>query len=430
MTGQDLVGQRIKTVRRQRGLSQAQLAHPELSDSYVSLIESGKRTPTPAVLELLAEKLDCSLTYLINGVTAEQMQEIELALSYAQMALNNGEVVEARTRYAELLADSGLAGLPQMRQDVEYGLALATEACGDLDQAIVLLNGLRENDEAVTGPERHVAVAVALSRCYREKGDLARAMQVPEQILTGPVRPAWTDGLMRLGGQLLAAYIDRGDLLRARQFAGELIAAAELLASPQALTLAHWEAAIAAVEAGYADEAVTHVERALAIQSEYGDPRRLARLRSDYAQVLLIVRPMEAKTWRDVLLKAERELAESAASSIDKMRCAMNLVRVELLLAQPERAEEHMRFVCDLLDGMPKVLQAEARLLHGETLAALGMQADASRELLAGAECLGQAPETRFTAHAWLTAARVLERIDEPDRSVDAYKRAMACVGL
>ncbi|PZG48138.1 transcriptional regulator, partial [Spongiactinospora gelatinilytica] len=52
-------------------MSQAQLAHPELSDSYVSLIESGKRTPTPAVLELLAGKLDCSLSYLVNGVTAE-----------------------------------------------------------------------------------------------------------------------------------------------------------------------------------------------------------------------------------------------------------------------------------------------------------------------------------------------------------------------
>jgi transcriptional regulator with XRE-family HTH domain len=425
-----LVGQRIKTVRRQRGLSQAQLAHPELSDSYVSLIESGKRTPTPAVLELLAEKLDCSLTYLINGVTAEQMQEIELALSYAQMALDNGEVVEARTRYAELLTDSGLAGLPQLRQDAEYGLALATEACGDLEQAIVLFGGLHESDTTIMSPERHVAVAVALSRCYREIGDLARAMQVPERILTGAVRPAWTDGLMRLGGQLLAAYVDRGDLLRARQFSDEMIAAAELLASPQALTLAHWGAAIAAVETGHAEEAVTHAERALAIQSEYGDPRRLARLRNDYAQVLLIVRPMEAEAWRDVLLKVEKELAESSASSITKMRCAMNLVRVELLLARPERAEEHMRFVCDLLDGMPKVLQAEARLLHGETLAALGMQAEASRELLAGAECLERAPETRFTAHAWLTAARVLERIDEPGRSVDAYKRAMACVGL
>lgn len=430
MTGQDLVGQRIKTVRRQRGFSQAQLAHPELSDSYVSLIESGKRTPTPAVLELLAEKLDCSLTYLINGVTAEQMQEIELALSYAQLAMDNGEVVEARTRYAELLADSGLAGLPQLRQDAEYGLALSTEACGDLEQAIVLLNGLREGDEAALSPERHVAVAVALSRCYRESGDLARAVQVPEEILTGAVRPAWTDGLMRLGGQLLAAYIERGDLLRARHFSTEMIAAAELLASPQALTLAHWGAAIVAVESGHADEAVTQAERALAIQSEYGDARRLARLRGDYAQVLLIVRPMEAEAWRDVLLKVEKELAESSASSIDKMRCAMNLVRAELLLAQPERAEERMRFVCDLLDGMPKVMQAEARLLHGETLAELGLQEQASQELLAGTECLEQAPETRFTAHAWLTAARVLERIDEPDRSVDAYRRALAGVGL
>ncbi|MET8054756.1 helix-turn-helix transcriptional regulator [Streptosporangium sp. NPDC005286] len=430
MTGQDLVGQRIKTVRRQRGFSQAQLAHPELSDSYVSLIESGKRTPTPAVLELLAEKLDCSLTYLINGVTAEQMQEIELALSYAQLAMDNGEVVEARTRYAELLADGGLAGLPQMRQDAEYGLALSTEACGDLEQAIVLLNGLRESDEAALSPERHVAVAVALSRCYRESGDLARAVHVPEEILTGAVRPAWTDGLMRLGGQLLAAYIERGDLLRARHFSAEMIAAAELLASPQALTLAHWGAAIVAVESGHADEAVTQAERALAIQSEYGDARRLARLRGDYAQVLLIVRPMEAEAWRDVLLKVEKELAESSASLIDKMRCAMNLVRAELLLAQPERAEERMRFVCDLLDGMPKVMQAEARLLHGETLAELGLQEQASQELLAGTECLEQAPETRFTAHAWLTAARVLERIDEPDRSVHAYRRALAGVGL
>lgn len=382
------------------------------------------------MLELLAEKLDCSLTYLINGVTAEQMQEIKHALSYAQLAMDNGEVVEARTRYAELLADGGLAGLPQLRQDAEYGLALATEACGDLDQAIVLLNGLRENDAALVSPERQIAVAVALSRCYRESGDLARAVRIPEEILTGAVRPAWTDVLMRLGGQLLAAYIDRGDLLRARQFSAEMITAAETLGTPQALTLAHWGAAIVAAETDHPDDAVTHAERALAIQSEYGDARRLARLRSDYAQVMLFVRPMEAQTWREVLLKVERELAESSSSSINKMRSAMNIVRADLLLAQPERAGERIRFVCDLLDGMPASMKAEARLLHGETLAEMGLRENAAQELLAGAEDLEQAPETRFTAHAWLNAARILERIDEPDRSIDAYQRALACVGL
>ncbi|AWS41853.1 helix-turn-helix domain-containing protein [Streptosporangium sp. 'caverna'] len=430
MTGQDLVGQRIKTVRRQRGLSQAQLAHPELSDSYVSLIESGKRTPTPAVLELLANKLDCSLTYLINGVTAEQMKEIELVLSYAQLAMDNGEVTEARTRYAELLADSGLAGLPQLKQDAEYGLALATEACGDLDEAILLLNGLRQNESAPMTPDRYVAVAVTLSRCYREQGDLAEAVSVAEQILGRTARPIWTDGLIRLGSQLVAAYIERGDLLRARQFSAEVLAAAELLNTPMSIVLARWNAAIVAVESGQSDEAVSQVERAFAIQSEYGDPGRLARLRSAYAEVLLAVRPMEAGAWRDMLLKVDTELSESSASPMDKMRCAMSLARVELLLDKPERAREHMKGVCDMLDGMPQAVQAEARILYGQALAELGRQESALDELLVGARCLEQSPTTRYTAHAWLTAAQVLERVDEPARSVDAYKRALACVGL
>ena len=42
------------------------------------------------------------------------MKEIELVLSYAQLAMNKSEASEARTHYAELLADSGLAGLPQL----------------------------------------------------------------------------------------------------------------------------------------------------------------------------------------------------------------------------------------------------------------------------------------------------------------------------
>jgi transcriptional regulator with XRE-family HTH domain len=425
-----LVGQRIKTVRRQRGLSQAQLAHPELSDSYVSLIESGKRTPTPAVLELLADKLDCSLTYLINGVTAEQMKEIELVLSYAQLAMNNGEVSEARTRYAELLADSGLAGLPQLKQDAEYGLALATEACGDLGGAIVLFNGLRQNESMPMAPERHIAVAVALSRCYRDQGNHAEAVSVAEQILGKTARPTWTDGLIRLGSQLVAAYIERGDMLRARQFSAEVLAAAEVLNTPLSIVLARWNAAIVAVESGQSEEAVSQVERAFAIQSEYGDPGRLARLRSAYAEVLLAVRPMEAGTWRDVLLKVDVELAESSASTMDKMRCAMNLARVELLLDKPEKATEQMKGVCAMLDGMPQAMQAEARILYGQALAELGRQEQASDELLAGARSLEQSPATRYTAHAWLTAAQVLERVDEPARSVDAYKRALACVGL
>ena len=184
MTTSDLVGLRIKTVRRQRGLSQAQLAHPELSDSYVSLIESGKRTPTPAVLELLAQKLDCSLSYLINGVTAEQMEDIELSLGYARLALENGEVQEARSRFAELLADNNLTGLASLRQDTEFGLALATEACGDRDGAIEILHHL-QSEELPT--DRRIEVAIALCRVYRQSNRLTEAPRTRSPISTASV---------------------------------------------------------------------------------------------------------------------------------------------------------------------------------------------------------------------------------------------------
>ncbi|GAA3426687.1 hypothetical protein GCM10018953_38700 [Streptosporangium nondiastaticum] len=430
MTGQDLVGQRIKTVRRQRGLSQAQLAHPELSDSYVSLIESGKRTPTPAVLELLARKLDCSLTYLVNGVTTEQMQEIELNIGYARIALDNGEVVEARTRYAEVLADEGVVGLPQLRQEAEYGLALATEACGDLVGAITLLNGLRRDDAGTMSPERHVAIVVALSRCYREQGDLGRAVEVVEQILSGAVRPAWTNDLVKLGTQLLAAYIDRGDMLRSRQFAAELLAAAELLGTPLAISWANWSAAIVAVETGHEDEAVAYAEKAFAVQSEQEDPRLLALLRTDYLQVMLLARPMQTETWRESLAKLEGELRESSATPINKLRCTISLVRAELMLSRPEQANAHIRAAYDILDGLPQALQAEARILLCETLAEVGKHEEALQEFRRAEQALTHMPSTRSTAHLWLSAAQVLERIDEPKRGADAYRRALACVDL
>ncbi|MFC7650531.1 helix-turn-helix domain-containing protein [Streptosporangium lutulentum] len=81
------VGARIRALRRQRGLSQAALGNPELSNSYVSLIESGRRAPTPAVLDLLAAKLGCSRSYLLNGVTPEQITQIEEDLRRARRDL-------------------------------------------------------------------------------------------------------------------------------------------------------------------------------------------------------------------------------------------------------------------------------------------------------------------------------------------------------
>lgn len=427
MTTSDLIGLRIKTVRRQRGLSQAQLAHPELSDSYVSLIESGKRTPTPAVLELLAQKLDCSLSYLLNGVTAEQMEDIELSLGYARLALENGEVHEARTRFAELLANHNLAGLTSLRQDTEYGLALALEACGELDEAIAVLRRLQTED---LSPERQSDIAIALCRVYRQSDRLSEAIKVGEAILGGPARPAWNDGLVELGATLLISYLHSGDLLRARQFAAELLNAADMLTSPRSVVAACWNAAVVAESTGHGEESLAFAERALAIQSENGQPRSLARTRVAYATLKLRVRPDAVEEVRRLLLRADEELRQTSASTLDRANTQVELARAEITAGNLESAVSHGRAGQELLPTTARALEAEAHLLLSRAYGGLGRTAEAERELGAVRDWLTPLPDSRRAAGTWYAAAETMEQLGDADGAAEAYQRALACVGL
>lgn len=427
MTTSDLVGHRIKTVRRQRGLSQAQLAHPELSDSYISLIESGKRTPTPAVLELLAQKLDCSLSYLVNGVTAEQMEDLELALGYARLAMENGEVSEARTRFAELLANNNLTGLATLRQDTEFGLAQATESCGDLDGAIGLLHRLREED---LSPERRIEVAIALSRVYRESDRLADAVRVGEEILGGAVRPVWSDLMVELGATLLGAYYVRGDLLRARQFAAELLNAADLLGTPRSIVAANWNAAYVAHAAGHGEEALAFAERAMAVQRENGHPRAVARMRGALAQLHLWVRPSDAPALHQPMLKLIEDLEETSVSTMDRGRSLLELSRAEIIMGNYEESIDHATKGRRLLPAGAHSLGAESDLLISRAYGGLGRFSEAEERVRSVHEWLKPLPDSLRVAGTWYAAAETMDQLGEREGAVYAYQRALACAGV
>lgn len=61
------VGQRIKRLREERGLSQRDLSEPGFSYAYVSRIEDGQRAPSAKALRKLAEKLGTTALYLETG---------------------------------------------------------------------------------------------------------------------------------------------------------------------------------------------------------------------------------------------------------------------------------------------------------------------------------------------------------------------------
>src|SRR6476646_5028706 len=61
------VGTNIREVRTKLGMTQAQLAAPEFSISYISAIERGKIRPSLKALSMRARRLDVPLTFLLEG---------------------------------------------------------------------------------------------------------------------------------------------------------------------------------------------------------------------------------------------------------------------------------------------------------------------------------------------------------------------------
>src|SRR5213080_165274 len=85
--GVETVGQRLRRLRLEKGLSQRELASPGVSYAYISRIEAGARTPSVKALRMLARKLGVSVDYLETGRDASESEERELRLSDAELAL-------------------------------------------------------------------------------------------------------------------------------------------------------------------------------------------------------------------------------------------------------------------------------------------------------------------------------------------------------
>lgn len=426
MTGDVVIGRRVKTARQRMGLSQLQLARPELSDSYLSLIESGKRMPSPEVVALLARKLDCSQSYLLYGVTTEQIHQ---RLSSAHAALARGDAAQARAGYVQLLSEQALVTMAALLPQAAEGLARCAYSTGELNEAIALLNQVRDRDLAQLSAEQELRLACVVSACHRRQGDITAAVRVAEEALQRAAQPGWSEELVQLGAELVVGYTERGDLLWAGQFCAELVAAAESLGTPSALVSAHHAAAALAAETGRCAEALGHITRAVAVQPSTASPGQLPAGSGDYTQIMLLCSPEQAPALRQILIQ-QADLLTGAQVRLEMVRCAMHLARVELVLDRPERAEDHLARILTRVHDLPQDIAVEAHLLSGQTMAELGRFDDAARELAEVIGWLRQVSASRWAAQMWLAAAQLLERAGEGVRSVEAYQQAMDCMAV
>lgn len=424
-----ILGRRLRNARVAAGLTQTEAAAGHASTAYISRIEAGQRRPDLKLLGHLADRLGTTVEELLVGITRDQRAELQLELDYAELSLTSGQAIEALGRADAILEALPETGIVELERPTRYLRAFALEAAGDLDSAILAL-------EELTGDRPFdltwLRGLIALSRCYREAGDLSMAIDVGERATT-TIEEQGLSGVneaMQLTLTVAAAYFERGDTGHAVRLCKQTIAQAEELDSASARGAAYWNASVMSSRQGETQEALAMARKAIALFEKDDDTRNLARLRTELANMQMRIDPPQAAEAKQNLERAALELDWSSASALDKVDCQLGLARANLLLGDPETAAEQSATTYELALERAPLSAAEALVLRGQIAASQGRTEDATANYKEAILLLSGVGADRRAAELWFELGGLLQDVGEAAAALDAYRRAAASTGL
>ncbi|KRE97262.1 hypothetical protein ASG76_00585 [Nocardioides sp. Soil774] len=429
-TDREALGRRLRAARQAHGLTQGAVARDIMSVAYLSRIEAGHRRPTPQSLEALAARLDVSVESLLGELEAHVADEIRLSLDYAELSLESGQADDAEKHLQTALEHLGGARMGGMQERARLLHARALEASQREDDAILELEALID-DKQVNGLTR-IKAGIALSRIYRESGDLGRAIECGERVMADVEEAGLEacDEAVQLAVTVAAAHFERGDTAHAVRLCRKAIARAESLGTPKARASAYWNASAMQARRGDVAAAVPLAERALALLGEGQDSRNLALLRAEVGRLQLELDPPALDDAQENLARAAAELEWSASTSSDRAHVLLGLARAAFLSGDVPASRELLAEVHAVGSGHLPLAEAEAWALLGSTHVSEGNADEAGSCFQRAVLTLSAIGADRVAAQLWFDLADLLHSVGQTEAAADAYRRAAASTGL
>ncbi|THJ10723.1 helix-turn-helix domain-containing protein [Nocardioides sp.] len=423
------LGRRIRNARLAAGMTQPQVAGDEVSAAYLSRIEDGQRRPEVGLLSRMAERMGTTLEALV-GTAPDKLHELRLQLDHAELYLVSGQPGRALD-----LADAVVEASQEINDVALATAALrvrarSLEGIGRLDEAIVLLEDLTDKPRSDAGWLKDL---IALSRCYRETGDLLEAIAIGEKA-SATIEELGLDGLteaIQLSVTVAAAYHEKGDVGQAVRICMRAIDAAERQGSLVAKASAYWNASIFEADAnGATPDALRLAQRALMLFEQADDNRNLAKLRAEMANLHLSMDPPDPRTAVSILDRAEEELVLSGGSAAEAARVHVTRARALLLLGDLQGASDAARLGKDLSPESASLLRACAEAIRGKVAAMRGESEQARARYRESVLALTAAGSDRGAARLWFELAELLAEAGDTQGAMDAYRSAAASSGL
>ena len=285
-TSEETIGERIRRLRIEQGLSLREVAGPGITFAHVSRIEGGRRNPSPEAIELLARRLGTSPEYLRTGRRARGFLLRERRLADAELELRlNRDVERAEGLFrAEIDPSAGFEPDDVLTARAHAGLGLLAYQRSALGEAIRHL-------EAATGtgflhPARCPDLHETLGAAYSAYGAPAKAIALFERCLAQLTEAPSADAVIavRFLTYLALAASSLGDTDRVRTALEE--ATERAAGVPQSQVALYWALAIGASNEGRSAAAREYAERTIGLLEETEDAAQLARAHIFYAQML------------------------------------------------------------------------------------------------------------------------------------------------
>jgi tetratricopeptide (TPR) repeat protein len=359
----------------------------------------------------------------------ERLAEWEVVRDYAELALTTGDAARALVMTGELLETPGVQEATELQWSVRRIRAHALEATGDREGAI------EELERLVTETPRDVEwirLMIALTRCYRESGDLNASIEVVRRAegVIAELGPAAVEDAIRLRLTVTDAYFRRGDMAYAVHLCRREVEAAERAGSRVGLASAYWNASVFESARGNSVQALPMAVQALAVLEAGEDARNAARLRLAVGAIELRLPGIAPDVPLATLQRAERELELTSASTVDRGRDHLDQCQALYRLGDLDAAERQLERAEVLLPPHSDVISCEMAIWRGRIAAARGGSDAARTHYREADEQVRQIDAGRDRAVLWHLLAGSLEHLGDSEEAMAAYRSAAESTGL
>lgn len=431
------VGTNIREVRTKLGMTQAQLAAPEFSISYISAIERGKIRPSLKALSILARRLDVPLTFLLEGSPAGAAearavgyspadsgpdQRIDVDLLQASVLIQQEEYAQAEQLLApiqpERITTDQVYRLYLLRGQVHLGADEYQEAVVDLRAAV-------SQGEALNDSEYIERARNLLGKAYYLLYNYTLAVENHQRCNAAIENGQVTDPVFSLDvySNLASDYFRLGDLEKSVSYYHRALETLdEMNRDSKSFAQKYMEISQRYKSVGKLPMAREYAMRSLAVYEMRDEQRLVGLTHQKLGKALEKQNNLDgAEQEYRRAITIERELNDEVAASTCHTSLAELLLKRGQMQQAEQEAQEALNFAkaSDDPQTQGQALIALAQIRHQS-----GDYAAADQFFSEALELLDSSNAHEIAASAYFRFANLLEERGEVQRSLTAIKKA------